>query len=197
MTIASQVGDGAAVSAVINRELQKAGLDLSRIKFQQMATADVYTALASGAVDAGWLADPLWLDAAASPAFPATFAFGFDPEEIQGAVVYGPTLLREHRAVGEAFLRAYYTTVREHVNGNYHDNPEILGILADAAEVSPEELRRLPPLQFSALLNGRFTQSFQELQRVYGIKDGILQYDQPLPDSRLLDMGFSDNALHR
>ncbi|WP_128642636.1 ABC transporter substrate-binding protein [Rhodococcus opacus] len=197
VTIGTQIGDGAVVSAVINQQLQNAGLDITDVKFQQMAAADVFVALESGAIDAGWLSDPVWIDAEADPDFPATFAFGFPPDAVQGAVMYGPNLRNTDPASGEAFLRAYYATIKKYLQGNYHENTSVVSVLAAFAGVSDDEIKRLPPLQFSALLGGKFTESLSihELQKVYALKKGILQYDTPLSDDEVLDMQFSDRAL--
>lgn len=198
-TIGSSAGPGALISVLIYQELQKAGLGLSDIKYQTLGTADILVALQSGSINAGWLSDPIWVDAVANKDLNAHRVIGWPAGVPQGGVFFGPNLLKNQPETGKAFLRAYYTTIKKHLSGNYYENNEVVNILANANDISVKKLKRVPPPPFENLLNGEFGSllSPKTLQHVYSLKPGILQYDDFLTADDVYDTSLSEKALKK
>jgi len=101
-TILTQVGFGSPIIAYIARELNKSGLTLKDITLKQMDGADIPVALENGAVNFAMLTDPFWLSLDRNK---TQWVFMNEGDYSTGVILYGPTLLRQKRAVGEAFMR--------------------------------------------------------------------------------------------
>lgn len=189
--VASVVGPGSVSTVVMNEEMTKAGLTLNDIKLKKLPPADIVTALRNGAVQAGWLVDPIWAEAAKGDF--ATFAFGQRPGDSLGGMFYGKRLLREDRAAGEAFMRAWARTVRTYLQGDYHKDPDVSAALAKALDSSSDQLRQVPSPVFDPELTIA-PNLVDRLQKAYRITPGLLQYDKPLTTEQYIDSGFIEAA---
>jgi NitT/TauT family transport system substrate-binding protein len=190
-TFATMVGLGSSVSLPIALELEKAGLTLNDVKFKQMGASDIVLALESGAVNAGFVSDPLWLKIDRSK---VEFAFGQPPTYSTGGVFYGPNLLKQRREVGEAFMRAMVRTVRTYLQGDYHKDAKVMEVLAKELEIPMATLQRGVSLGFPAD-QPLADSTVEALQKVYLSTPGVLTYDKPLPVDRVLDRGFIQAAM--
>ncbi|MCR1782557.1 ABC transporter substrate-binding protein [Nocardioides carbamazepini] len=187
-TVATAVGAGAPVSMVLEEELERSGLSAADVTFQTMSATDILVALESGAVKAGWLSDPVWLEAEKSDGL--TFAFG-QPEDItMGAVLFGPTLLEEDRDRGERLLAGMRSAVADHLQGAYHDDPEVRAALVKQLEISEAQLDDLPELVFPPDLTypAGLTDRYQA---TYAGQKGVLVYSDPLAEDEVIDASLA------
>lgn len=190
-TFATMVGLGSSVSLPIALELEKAGLTLNDVKFKQMGATDIVTALESGAVNAGFVSDPLWIKIDRSK---VEFAFGQPPTYSTGGVFYGPNLLTKRRDVGEAFMRGMVRTIRTYLQGDYHKDEKVMAALSKELEIPMEVLQRGVALGFPAD-QPLADSTVEALQKTYLSTPGVLTYDKPLPVDKVLDKGFLQAAL--
>lgn len=190
-TFATMVGLGSSVSLPIAQQLEKAGLTLNDVKFKQMGASDIVTALESGAVNAGFVSDPLWLKIDRSK---VEFAFGQPPTYSTGGVFFGPNLLTKRRDVGEAFVRAMVRTIRTHLQGDYHKDAKVMEALSKELQIPLEVLQRGVALGFPAD-QPLADSTVEALQKVYLSTPGVLTYDKPLSTDKVLDKGFIQAAL--
>jgi NitT/TauT family transport system substrate-binding protein len=190
-TFATMVGLGSSVSLPIAQQLEKAGLTLNDVKFKQMGASDIVTALESGAVNAGFVSDPLWLKIDRSK---VEFAFGQPPTYSTGGVFFGPNLLNKRRDVGEAFVRAMVRTIRTYLHGDYHKDAKVMETLSKELQIPLETLQQGVALGFPAD-QPLADSTVESLQKVYLSTPGVLTYDKPLPTDKVLEKGFIQAAL--
>ncbi|MDQ6522341.1 ABC transporter substrate-binding protein [Nocardioides sp. LHD-245] len=183
-TVATAVGNGAPVSMVLEEELERSGISAADVTFQTMGATDILLALESGAVKAGWLSDPVWLEAEKSDKL--TFAFG-QPEDItMGAVLFGPNLLEKDRDKGARLLAGMRSAIADHLQGTYHDDPDVRAALVKQLEISEAQLDQLPELVFPpdlvypAGLTDRY-------QATYARQKDVLVYSDPLAENEVID----------
>ncbi|XBB69930.1 ABC transporter substrate-binding protein [Nocardioides sp. WV_118_6] len=183
-TVATAVGTGAPVSMVLEEELERSGVSAGDVKFQTMGATDILVALESGAVKAGWLSDPVWLEAEKSDDL--AFAFGQPDDITMGAVLFGPTLLEKDRDKGKRLLAGMRSAVADHLQGAYHDDADVRAALVKQLEISEDQLDKLPELVFPpdlaypAGLTDRY-------QATYARQKGVLVYSDPLPEDEVID----------
>ena len=183
-TVATAVGTGAPVSMVLEEELERSGISADDVTFQTMGATDILVALESGAVKAGWLSDPVWLEAEKSPDL--AFAFG-QPEDItMGAVLFGPNLLEKDRDKGKRLLAGMRSVVADHLQGAYHDDPEVRAALVKQLEISDDQLDKLPELVFPPDL--AYPEGLTDrYQATYARQEGVLVYSDPLTEDEVID----------
>ena len=185
-TIGSAVGVGTTISYWAEVELEKAQLDLRAASWRAMGIGDILVALENGAVNVGFLFDGVWQKADQSK---VVFAFGGTPD-ISGGYFYGPSLLHDNRAAGEAVMRALTRTVRLYLQGHYHQNEKVNAALAKLLGIPADDLRRSGELRFPPDMPiARYTAAV--LQKTYALNPGVLTYTDPLPDERVIDRGFA------
>jgi len=184
-TIGSAVGVGTTISYWAEVELEKAGLDIRAVSWRSMGIADILVALENGVVNVGFLFDGVWQHADTSK---VVFAFGGVPD-ISGGYFYGPSLLHQNRAAGEAVMRALTRTVRQYLQGNYHADPKVNAALSRLLGISEEALRNSGELNFPPDMPiARRTAAV--LQKTYALNPDVLTYTDPLPEDKVIDRSF-------
>jgi NitT/TauT family transport system substrate-binding protein len=190
-TIAVAGGQGTTATYTFRKILERGGLTLSDVEFVRVNAPEQLIALENGAVDGAYLLDPFWIEAEKGTA--AKFVSAAIPGVSLGGFFFGGSMLEGDPAVGDAFIRALARTTRTHLQGNYHEDPEVVAALVAALEVPEENLLRTPPLVFDPDLTipeGLMA----ELQEGY-IEEGSLGYSELLPDDRIIDPSFRDRVL--
>lgn len=185
-TIGSAVGLGSATTVYIQDELAKANLSLKDVTLKQMGSADILIALENGSINFGILNDPVWLSADTEK---VAFVTTASPDLMISSWLYGPNLLRNKPEVGHAFMRAFARTVRDHLQGNYYNDPETGPALAAELEQSLENLQKLPPQPFPADLKIR-EDTMRSTQATYLTTPEILTFSSPLPMEDVIDNRF-------
>src|SRR5262249_52983027 len=82
------------------------------------------TAMKNKVIAGAWMLDPVWVQMANDPDF--IFLKGQEVGEPLGGATFGPTMLKQNRAAGEAFVRAYARTISTYFNGDYKADPAFL-----------------------------------------------------------------------
>lgn len=187
--IASAVGPGAPVSMVIEDQLKTAGVSMNDVTFQTMGATDILVALESGAVKAGWLSDPVWLEATKSDSL--TYAFGQPSDMTVGAVLFGPNLLQKDKDKGQRVIDAMASTMRDHLQGKYHQDKQVRAALVKQLEIDDAQVDLLPELRFPPDL-AYPSKLTDRLQTTFKGQDGVLTYTDPIPENKLIDRSFVD-----
>jgi NitT/TauT family transport system substrate-binding protein len=109
-------------------------------------------------------------------------------------VLFGKSLLQDTPAVGDAFARAVIRTINTYLNGDYHQNPEVMAAIATAINQPVKLLERTPSLtmdwEIRAGTTTRMQQEFIDL-------DVITAYEQPVREDKLVDRSFYEHATGR
>lgn len=177
-------GAGASIAPIVNGWLNESDLSLGDFEYLNATGPDILVALEAGAISAGWLSDPYWVEADKGGA--ATLVMGFPPDASLSGYVLSNKLLTEKSAVGEAFTRALARTNRDHLAGDYHADRAVVDVLAKAIGVEPATIESGWGYRFPADL--AFDHDIvTTLQEVWIEVGDILAYDQALPPARIID----------
>jgi NitT/TauT family transport system substrate-binding protein len=188
-TIGSTVGFGSSITEPIFTALEKEGIAFSEIRFKQMAAGDILVALEGGALTAGNLLSPVWTKADPSK---VTLVLR-NPNYTIGAWIFGPTLLEQDRPLGEAFVRVLTRVTRHWLQGEWWKNPQVAEPLAKETGVPVETVMNLPQATFDPKMT--YMPGFTDrVQKVYFATPGILTYDKPLPEDKVVDNGFANKV---
>jgi NitT/TauT family transport system substrate-binding protein len=141
-------------------------------------------AMKNKALDCGILLDPLWLQVANDPSFKLVATQ--TPGEPLGGYFYGKNLLHDHREVGVAFARAMIRTINTYLNGDYHQNQQVIDALSKAINQPADAIRRTPPLQFDWEIRKG---TAERVEKVF-IALGVLTFPKPVPDKKVFDRSF-------
>lgn len=179
--VASAVGLGSVITYPIAEAFAEAGVSLQEMDVQELPSTDMITALENEAVDAAWLLDPYWIDAANNDDL--MLAATQPPGETLGGLFASPRLYQEEPQVGEAFVRAMIRTVNTYLDGDYQSDTEIMETLSKVTETPVESLAETKALLFDWEIRDR---SVEETQK-YFIEFGVVEYDQPIPAADLID----------
>ena len=172
----------AAPSAIVVRDfLKPLGLELTDIEVSNLQGADMVIALENGGIDAAVVLDPFTQQVAAADY--ATFVQPFAAIST-GGFLAGSIREKNPEAL-EAFMRAIARTVRTYLQGDYHQNDEVVNALAEIIGVEPDSIKQNESLVWNPdlVVDPKVVADFQEMW----IAAGLLQYDEPKPASELID----------
>ncbi|WP_214104108.1 ABC transporter substrate-binding protein [Acrocarpospora catenulata] len=166
------------------------------VTLETLAAADVATALTNGSIDAGLVLDPFWLTLKENDC--CVWVSG-KPEYPVSAYLYGPSLLEKEPQVGLALTRALTRTVRDHLQGDWTKDQEIVKIASKYTGQPGDTLVKLPsddygtgdPAQMAARLDQRYLDGAQSefaARKVAG--SAMLNYDKPLEYASVFYDGF-------
>ncbi len=178
-------GASNAIAGPINDWLGKYGLNIHDIKISTLSAGDILIGMQSGAVQGGWLSDPIWIAARdehvgkAALTQPTDLAFG-------GYFVSG-SLLTDKKDIGKAFFRALARTNRDYLQGDYHNNKQVIDALAKATGVSADNIRKAPSLNFPTDLSAFDPNSVVSFQKAWLTAGNILDFNTPIPTSQIVD----------
>lgn len=136
------------------------------VKLATLAAADVSTALMNGSIEAGSAIDPFWIQLQQSNC--CVWVSG-KPEYPVSGYLFGPTLLDRQPEVGLAVTRALTRAVRDHLQGDWTEKPDIVEIAAKYTKQPAESLAALPadnygtgrPAEMAARLDQRYLDGAQ------------------------------------
>jgi NitT/TauT family transport system substrate-binding protein len=184
-------GAGASIAPIVNEWLAESGLSLGDFEYLNATGPDILVALESGAISAGWLSDPYWVEAEKSGK--ATLVMSFPPDASLSGYVLSNELLTDKTEVGEAFTRALARTNRDHLAGDYHADPAVVDVLAKAIGVDAATIGAGWGYRFPADL--AFDHNIvTTLQDVWIEVGDILAYDKALPPDRIIDTAVVPTA---
>ncbi|MER5520474.1 ABC transporter substrate-binding protein [Streptomyces sp. NPDC002763] len=187
-TLGTMIGKGSVIAYPMQKALASHGGGLDRIRYQQLGSADVLTALQNGGVDSAWLLDPVWRQVTGKAGY--AFLGGQPQGEPLGGMLYGRTLLDDDVDAGVALLRAYIRTVDTYFAGDYKSDADFVTYLAKLLKTDPAILRSTPPLRMDWEIRAGTTTRLQSAYRAQGVESG-----DPLPESRTVDRALYEEAV--
>lgn len=188
--MASAIGIGNSTSYFIESALAPHGVSITDLTWEQIASADMVTALDNGAVDMAWLLDPYWLDVAERPddyVLAATQIYG----EAIGGYYFGPEAFAQDRDAAEAFTRAIVRTITTYLAGDYHADAEVMAVLAETIGQPAEAMERVPSLLFTWEIADGVGDRIQDTLRIAE----VLGFDETLPESEFVDRSLYEAVL--
>jgi NitT/TauT family transport system substrate-binding protein len=147
----SVAGEGATAYAALNRLFKQGGLTYADVKLVYMGYSDQVVALRTGAVDVALMPEPnATLAVRTGVAVKIMGDDSFYPNQQVAVVLFGKSLLRDHREVGLRAMRAYLRAVR------YYNGALAGGKLAganadDVIKIITENTRLKDPALFRAV----------------------------------------------
>jgi len=160
-----------------------------KLTVSNLVGTDLVVGLRQGAVDVAFLVDPLnrapGLTEFAGLAVPGGAAAAPRVDLLGWAM---GSIRHDKPEVVDAFIRASIRTARTHLQGNYLDDPAIVGALARALGTADDVLRTSKPQLFGGdhRINA---EALAPLQAVWGQVGGLLDYRTPIDASKLIDLG--------
>lgn len=184
-------GLGASNAAIVVPWLEKMGLEATDFDYQTFTGPDILVGIENGSVSAGWLSDPYWVDANEKGL--ASFQAGFNADQSLSGYLVSGQLLGDKSDVGRAFVRALARTNRDHLGEGYHDDTEVVGVLAKAIGVEPDMIAKATGYRFTADLD--FDHSVvEQLQKIWLQVGDILDYDDALPVDAVIDTSLQPGS---
>ncbi|MFJ8788895.1 ABC transporter substrate-binding protein [Streptomyces sp. NPDC102462] len=187
-TMGTMIGKGSVIAYPMQRALARHGGGLDEIRYQQLGSADVLTALQGGGVDSAWLLDPVWrrMDGERGYAFLGGQPLG----EPLGGMLYGRTLLHDDVDAGVALLRAYIRTVDTYFAGDYKKDAGFVAYLAKLLKTDAAVLKSTPSLRMDWEIRSGTVTRLQAAYRAQGVTEGAA-----LPESETVDRSLYAEAV--
>jgi len=167
--------------------LEKYGMSLKDVDVTPLAFGEQLVAFKNGAIDAGFLPEPL-----ATTAQMAGSVALLKPEADVGAgaittfVFFGKRFIDERRPVAVAFLRALVRGARD-TQGAYNKTPEIAAMIARQTGLDPQAVERCTVFAIDPNLDiAKFEAGLRREEAVYR-QNGRLTYDGPLAFDTVID----------
>ncbi|MFG1669587.1 ABC transporter substrate-binding protein [Streptomyces sp. Y7] len=187
----TMIGKGSVIAYPMEKALEKHGGGLADIRYQQLGSADVLTALQNGGVDSAWLLDPVWRKVDGERGY--AFLGGQPRGEPLGGMLYGPALLQDDVDAGVALLRAYIRTLNTYFAADYKQDATFVTYLAELLEADESILRSTPSLVMDWEIRAATTTRLQAAYEAQGVAEG-----SPLPESRTVNRALYEEAVgHR
>ena len=183
---------GTAVDGwVLAQALEAQGLSYGDVAYAQMSGADSLAALENDAVAAAWLSGPLDQQAYDNPNLRliATYNTGLNGS----GLIVGPSFLEKPEVLTK-FLQVIAETSAKYLQGDYHNDDEVVDMLSNAIGQEPTMIKASVPLIFDATLdlsNGAaYINGLQEFTRT----NVGLDYADNLSASSFFDASFARDA---
>lgn len=186
--LGTMIGKGSVIAYPMNKALKKHGGGLGEIRFQQLGSADVLTALQNGGTDAAWLLDPVWRKVDGDRRY--AFLGGQPRGEPLGGLLFGPNLLKKDPDAGVALLRAYIRTVNTYFAGDYKADRTFARDLAKLLKTDKEVLLSTPSLRMDWEIRAGTTDRLQDAYRAAGVSEG-----EKVPEARTVDRSLYEAAV--
>ncbi|MBY4208111.1 ABC transporter substrate-binding protein [Rhodococcus fascians] len=185
-------GTIASASAVpISEYLAECDLTLKDVELSGQVGADSVVALQTGALDVAMEYVNLGAQAeqmGAKQIIPFPKDYQFAPW------VFGPKLLEDPSAAA-AVLRAMVRTVRTHLQGDYHTDPEVMAVLSQYEGLPDDTIASFPLLQFNPNLAMNADNLVTSLQQVWFDYGGVLSYNEPLKTDQVADFSILEKVV--
>ncbi len=186
--LGTMIGKGSVISYPMSKALKKHGGGLDEIRFQQLGSADVLTALQNGGTDSAWLLDPVWRKVDGDERY--AFLGGQPRGEPLGGLLFGPNFLTEDPDAGVALLRAYIRTVNTYFAGDYKADKAFVTELAKLLKTDEAVLRSTPSLRMDWEIRAGTTDRLQAAYEAAGVAEG-----DRVPEGRAVDRRLYEEAV--
>ncbi|MEU1271909.1 ABC transporter substrate-binding protein [Streptomyces sp. NPDC005799] len=187
-SLGTMIGKGSVIAYPMQKALAGHQGGLDSIRYRQLGSADVLTALQNGGVDSAWLLDPVWRKVDGERGY--AFLGGQPLGEPLGGMLYGRTLLRDDVDAGMALLRAYIRTVNTYFASDYKQNETFVTYLAKLLKTDESVLRSTPPLRMDWEIRKGTTNRLQSAYVTQGATEG-----SAVPEPRIVDRAYYEEAV--
>ncbi|TDC57912.1 hypothetical protein E1281_03115 [Actinomadura sp. KC345] len=188
-TVASPSGGTGVGGKILSDMLGKVGLGLDDVELKTVAGADALVALENGAVDAAWIGSPTDVQASKRPNLRqiATYAPG-----VTGASVIAGRSLLDRPETLVRFFQVLRSVTQKYLTGDYRKKPESVAILAKASETPEAVIRESALIRFDPNFAMAGVDDFLRMLQDFTLKQGELDYEEPLSAGELMDARFSE-----
>ncbi|HEX7094530.1 MAG TPA: hypothetical protein VF183_01515, partial [Acidimicrobiales bacterium] len=104
--------------------------------------------------------------------------------------LFGPSVLEDNPAKGEAFVRALIRTINTYFPPDYHDDDAFMEEIAALLGQEKTNLLRTPSMQFDWEIRAGTSERLQQYFTQTGAQQGVR-----LPDARTTDRSFYEAAI--
>lgn len=185
MPIAIGAGGATSTSALpVARWAEEQGVEFSELQLQPIGGNDIAIALEAGSIGAGYVLSPAWITIQESGCCTLVTPL---PALAGSTYTMSKDFIDNEPEVAAAIMRAIARTVDTYLQGDYHADDEVMGVMSEAFGVPVEGIRQTPPLIFDPEL-GLDLDVIEDLQNVW-IENGVVDYDEPIPLDELVDRG--------
>jgi NitT/TauT family transport system substrate-binding protein len=175
-------GIGSPSAYAINAFLEDNGATLANIESPAIGGSDMLVAIETGSLDGGYVLTPQWLQLDSGDAAQYVGMYGgFDGAGFSAsAYEMSQSFIDDEPEVAQAIMRAITRTIRTYLQGNYHDDPEVLEALATVTGSPADAIASAPALVFNPdlPLNGQMMEDIQDMWIQYA--PGTLSFETPL-----------------
>lgn len=176
----------------LDQALRTAGLTIDDIDLQTLAFPDAVAALASGAVDAAMVGEPL-ATKAEQDGIAVRLATDFPVQNIQPTVIFAnENFLKDNPEAATGLVTAYIKASRDLTGAGYND-PANLAIVEQYTKV-PAALVAASVKPIYAV-NGEINLDGLATMQSFFRQRGLLEYDQDLDPASIVDTQYVDAAL--
>jgi NitT/TauT family transport system substrate-binding protein len=186
------VGNGKADAAafLLSELLKQGNLTIDDVQLVDIDLAESVTALENDSVDAAYVLGVTALDL--QNAGTHLVVGDMDAVLVQGTgagIIFGSRLLDRDTRVGAAFLLAVLRGAQD-LQGDYMNDPQIVGILARAMKLPPEALSKQAPVAPVASTDMVIGTSFFERMQQYFVDAGVIPTGQAVSVGQAFDQRF-------
>ena len=178
----------------LTRILKKNGLTFKDINETPLAFAQQLIAYKTGAIDAGFLPEPL-----ATTAELAGNAIRLKPETGIGAgaptsfVFFGTKFMQQRPKVALAFLRALIRGARD-AQGAYNKDPALAALIAKEMGLKVEAVENCTPYAFDPNMDiAKYETQLRQEEAIHR-ENGRITYKEPLPFKNIIDAAMVHEA---
>ncbi len=190
-------GIGSPSAFAINAFLQDHGLSIDDIESPAIGGSDMLIAIENGGLDGGYVLTPQWieLDNGDQAQYAGLYG-GFDGEGFSAsAYEMNGEFIEEQPDVAAAIMRAIARTVATYLQGDYHEDEEVLAALAEVTGTPGDAIASAPELVFSPdmPINADMIEDIQQMWIDFA--PDTLSFDEPLPLEQIVDRSIIERVL--
>ena len=178
----------------LTKMLEKYGMETKDVDLTQMEFALQLVAFKNGAIDGGFLPEPI-----ATAAKSQNFAALIQPESSIGEgvpttfVFLATKFMKERPKVAEAFMRALIRGARD-AQGPYNKDPAIAEMIAKQTDLKLDDVENSAPYLFDRNLDiTKYVDKLRDEEATHR-KNGRLNYTEPLSFDKVVDASLVHKA---
>jgi len=165
--------------------LEPAGVGATELSAEQFGLGDAAVALMSGAAKAALLFSPFSQQVDTDG---CCVLIGGYPEFSTSFYAFGPSLLEDDPDVGRTVVRALARTTARYLQGDYHDDDDLVATLTEVLEQPVEVVTAQPSLVWDLSFPFR-TEELGVIQEFYALT-GVTTFAEPLEPDDIFDQSF-------
>lgn len=189
--VSSPTGGSGAGGWLLDKALEKQGLGVEDITFATASGVDALIGLENQAVAGAWVSAPHHMTAAANPDL--RLAATYEPGLNGSGIIVGPSLL-ERPVVLTKMLQVIAEMNAQYLQGDYHQNDEVVGWLSNALGQEAQSIKDGLVLIFDQTLDmtdaGDYVQGLQD----FGRATDSLTFAENIATDRLVDGSYATAA---